>query len=72
VPDYYSANLQLVMWVSNQRRNYWFCQEGKPNPMTAERFFNNKTIHRVLAVFKEFRGTPPGLKGGRGSGLIDW
>ena len=42
VPDYYSANPQLVMWVSDQRRNYRLCQKGKPNPMTAERFFRIK------------------------------
>ena len=72
VPDYYSANPQLVMWVSDQRRNYRLCQEGKPNPMTAERIFRIKPFFRVLAVFKEFRGTLPGLKGGRDLGLIDW
>jgi len=33
----YSANPKLGVWVSNQRRNYHFYQEGKASPMTAER-----------------------------------
>jgi hypothetical protein len=37
VPIKYSANLKLGKWVSNQRSNYKLYQEGKPNPMTAER-----------------------------------
>ena len=37
VPIKYAANLKLGKWVSNQRSNYKLYQEGKPNPMTAER-----------------------------------
>ena len=37
VPHNYSANNKLGKWVSNQRRNYKLCQEGKPSPMTEER-----------------------------------
>jgi hypothetical protein len=37
VPIKYSANPKLGHWVSKQRSNYKLYQEGKLNPMTAER-----------------------------------
>ena len=37
VPQKYSANPKLGWWVSNQRVNYRFDQEGKPSCMTPER-----------------------------------
>ena len=37
MPNRYSVNPKLGNWVSNQRRNYWLQQEGKPSPTTAQR-----------------------------------
>ena len=37
VPQQYAANPKLGLWVRHQRRHYRSYQEGKPNPMTAER-----------------------------------
>jgi hypothetical protein len=37
VPSKYSANPKLGRWVKNQRTSYRLYQEGKPNPMTADR-----------------------------------
>ena len=36
VPEQYSASPKLGKWVSTQRRNYRFYQEGKPSAMTEE------------------------------------
>ena len=37
VPQHYSANPKLGLWVSTQRSNYRLYQGGKPSLMTAER-----------------------------------
>ena len=44
VPNKYSANPMLGQWVSTQRYNYRFRQEGKPSPMTAERIRELESI----------------------------
>ena len=38
VPRQYAANPKLWQWVSTQRKSYKFYKEGKPSPMTEERF----------------------------------
>ena len=44
VPKKYAANHELGHWVSNQRSNYRLYQEGKPSPMTAERFCDLENV----------------------------
>ena len=44
VPTKYSANPKLGCWVSTQRKNYRWLQEGKPTPMTENRIRELESI----------------------------
>ena len=44
MPQLYSANPKLGIWVTNQRSRYRLHQEGKPSPMTAERIRELESI----------------------------
>ena len=44
VPCRYSVNHKLGHWVSNQHSNCRLYLEGKPSPMTAERFYDLENV----------------------------
>ena len=44
VPQHYAANPKLGYWVSTQRKNYRWLQEGKPSSMTEDRIRELESI----------------------------